>query len=167
MIMSNINPPTLYFPVSLVKLAVMSFCTLGLYQLYWFSRNWDIIKDRDHSAIKPSWRAILSFFYCYPLLKNIQATAATQEIWRTLSPLPLTAAWIATSILSMFPDYYGISTALLIALILHIQRAINDINIAHNPRHNPNVNFSRKNIAIIIIGGITNTLIITSIFFSA
>jgi hypothetical protein len=34
-----VSPP-MYFPVSRLKLAVMSTCTLGIYELYWFYKNW-------------------------------------------------------------------------------------------------------------------------------
>jgi hypothetical protein len=36
-----------YFAVSLLKLTVMSVCTFGIYELYWFYKNWRLIMERE------------------------------------------------------------------------------------------------------------------------
>ena len=40
------NTP-LYFPVSNTKLVLLSVCTLGLYEFYWFYKNWALVKERE------------------------------------------------------------------------------------------------------------------------
>jgi len=55
----------IFSPVSKTKLAVMSICTLGMYDLYWFYKNWGLVKDRNNLEIKPFWRAFFAFFYCH------------------------------------------------------------------------------------------------------
>lgn len=49
-----------YFPVSAVKLGVMSVFTFGIYQLYWFYKTWSQIKTRDDSEIWPIVRAVFA-----------------------------------------------------------------------------------------------------------
>lgn len=34
-----------FFTASTLKLVLMSVCTLGLYELYWFYKNWVLIKS--------------------------------------------------------------------------------------------------------------------------
>src|SRR5258708_1698326 len=46
----------LFFSVSLLKLLVMSTVTLGLYDLYWFYKNWTFVKERTARDISPFWR---------------------------------------------------------------------------------------------------------------
>jgi len=65
----------LYFPVSVAKLVVMSLVTFGLYEIFWFYKNWQLIKLREHSEIRPFWRAFFAIFYCYTLFKHISLTA--------------------------------------------------------------------------------------------
>ena len=51
----NDNPPPAlphesnephFFPVSGLKLVVMSTVTFGLYEIYWFYQNWWLVKQR-------------------------------------------------------------------------------------------------------------------------
>ena len=49
-----------FFAVSPLKLIVMSTATLGIYELYWFYKNWKLIKQRTESNIMPFWRAFLA-----------------------------------------------------------------------------------------------------------
>jgi hypothetical protein len=43
----------LFFPVSITKFLLLSIGTLGLYEIYWFYKNWGFIKARDRSDISP------------------------------------------------------------------------------------------------------------------
>ncbi len=64
--------PGVYYPISLFKLFFLSLATFGLYQIYWFYRNWAYVKQRDDSAIMPFWRAVFAplwFFQFYQDLK--------------------------------------------------------------------------------------------------
>jgi hypothetical protein len=54
------------FAVSAFKLVIMSVFTLGLYQIYWFYRNWTCIKERDRSRILPALRSIFGIIYHDP-----------------------------------------------------------------------------------------------------
>ena len=57
---SDIIAPPMYFPVSLLKLVIMSTCTFGIYELYWFYRNWCFVRTREAPEIMPFWRAFFS-----------------------------------------------------------------------------------------------------------
>ena len=59
---------TQFFAVSVTKLVVLSFCTLGVYPIYWFYINWKIIKEQEQVHILPFWRAIFSTFLAMWLL---------------------------------------------------------------------------------------------------
>lgn len=64
------KPP--YFAVTTFKFIVLSLCTLGLYEMYWFYQNWHRIKERDGSAIMPAMRSIFSVFFCYQCFDRIR-----------------------------------------------------------------------------------------------
>lgn len=61
-----------YFPVSHVKFAILSMVTLGLYQFYWFYKQWVYVRDRDDSSIMPFFRAIFLPLWFYALYLELK-----------------------------------------------------------------------------------------------
>ena len=61
-----------YYPVSPAKFTALSIVTFGIYQLFWFFKNWEYVRDRDHSNISPLWRAVFSVVWCYPLIEAVR-----------------------------------------------------------------------------------------------
>lgn len=58
---------SLYFPVSLGKLAAMWVGSFGFYGLYWFYRNFKYIKHQENSAIMPVARGLFYGFWYFSL----------------------------------------------------------------------------------------------------
>jgi hypothetical protein len=44
-----------FFAVSPLKLVVLSVCTLGFYQVYWFYKHWVLTPDHDKNARFTGW----------------------------------------------------------------------------------------------------------------
>ena len=63
---------TPYLAVSLLKLAVLSICTLTLYELYWFYRQWRSVKAGEGGGISPFWRAFFAVIFCYALFRRVR-----------------------------------------------------------------------------------------------
>ena len=66
-----------FFAVGKLKLAVLCICTLGLYELYWFYRNWQLVCRRSGL---PGWwnpvlRSFFAIFFCYSLFKRVDREA--------------------------------------------------------------------------------------------
>lgn len=144
----------MYFPVSPVKLMVMSICTLSLYVFYWTYKNWQLIKRRKRKNISPVGRTIFSVYYCYPLFLDVRRTASGNNIHVTLPAGPLAAAWIITALLVVLPEPYWLISYLATIFLLPIQVAANKVNETVTPEHKRNEDFSAVNIATIIIGGL-------------
>ncbi len=66
-----LSPGPLYFPVSLLKLVIMSVVTAGIYEIYWMYKNWALVREREKLDIRPFWRAFFGFFFCYSLFKRV------------------------------------------------------------------------------------------------
>ena len=149
------SPPSpLYFPVSLMKLAVMSICTFGLYQLYWFYKNWSLVREREGLNIAPMLRAYFASFFCYSLFTRIQDTAEAQELRVTLASGFLAAGWIVLTLLIALPDPYWLITFLSVIFLLPVQSVVNDINREVSPKHDAEAGFSRMSMTLAIFGGI-------------
>lgn len=154
----------MYFPVSALKLGVMSICTLGLYQIYWFYKNWHLVKERESSNVMPAMRSFFAYFFCYSLFKKIRDTAESHNIPVSLDASGMAAGWILVSMLWRLPDPYWLVTYANVFFLMHIQSSVNAINQAENPNHDPNSRFSGWNIATIVIGGIIFALAIAGTF---
>jgi hypothetical protein len=117
------------FPVSLLKLTVMSICTFGLYELYWFYENWKLIKQRQRSNIVPFWRAFFAPFFCYQCFDEIREEARKLGLTPLPPAGPLAAGWIITIVLGgRLPDPYWLVTFLAFVFILPVQALANRIN---------------------------------------
>jgi len=69
----DISGAPIYFAVSPLKLVVMSICTMGIYELYWFYKNWVLIKERESLDIKPFLESLLC---TYLLLLFLQKSSS-------------------------------------------------------------------------------------------
>jgi hypothetical protein len=151
-----------YFPVSLIKLSVLSICTFNLYQIVWFHHNWRLIKEREHSKIEPIWRAIFSLVFIYPLLRKINKTAKAANL-PTTTAVGLAAGWILFTLYGLSRDPFWIVSFLSFLFLLPAQRIVNKVNSHSAPNHNPN-RFNGWNIAVAVTGGMLFILAIIGLF---
>ena len=114
-----------YHHVSAVKFIVYSILSFGIYDVFWFYRNWRFIKARDRSGIMPFWRAIFAPLWCYSLMKDVATTAGAGSM-----TIPALAAigYFAVSALAALPDPYWLISLGAFVLLLHPVRLINRIN---------------------------------------
>jgi len=63
----------IYFPVSSSKLVFMWLCTFGIYGCYWFYKNFQYVKSKNSSTIKPFVRGFFCYFWFYSLWTDLQA----------------------------------------------------------------------------------------------
>jgi hypothetical protein len=162
---SDFVSPPMYFPVSVVKLAVMSTFTFGIYELFWFYQNWCMVRDRERSDIVPFGRMLFAPLFCYSLLKKMEATAESQRIRRSIEAGPLAAGWIIFTLLARLPDPYWLISFIAVGYLLPVQAAVNEINRVTSPMHDPNRNFTVWNILGIVIGSLFLALVLIGTFF--
>lgn len=159
----TVSDDIVFFPVSTTKLVVLSIFSFGLYELYWFYKNWVLVKGREKSNISPFWRAFFAFFTCHSLFTRISDEAKSDGI-----PVPapglLAAAWIILTILYRLPDPYSLISMLSFIPLIPTQKAINSINRKAAPDHDGNHKFGAANIAVVVIGGIMLALVIVGTF---
>lgn len=64
------------FVLPLWKLIFMSITTFGLYEIYWFYKNWVAIKISEGSKIHPFLRAFFGNFTAYAMFRRLQVRYA-------------------------------------------------------------------------------------------
>jgi hypothetical protein len=96
-------PKPAYHHVSKIKFVIYSILSLGLYDLWWFYKNWCFIRDRDESRIWPFWRAVFSIIWCYPLAKDIANAHGRANA--TMAGV-VAATFVGLSLAGWLPDLY-------------------------------------------------------------
>lgn len=151
----------IFFSVSPFKLIVMSVCTFGFYDLYWFYKNWNVIKKWDRPYIRPFWRAFFAYFFCFGVFQLIRKHADSQSIHSSYSPIALTIGWIVLSLLTSLPVPFSWISYLAVLFILPAQQTVNSMNHSLVPDQNKNENFTVWNIVVVIVGGIVSLAMIS------
>jgi hypothetical protein len=147
------SEPT-FFPVSLTKLAVMSAVSFGLYEIYWFYKNWQALAQMQNRAISAPVRAVFYPVTAYWLFKPLREHAGKHGAGNSLSPSLLAVAVFLLSLTWRLPDPYWLIGLLTFVPLLPIQSAVNEVNGKLAPGADANATFSGQNIAVIVIGGL-------------
>ncbi len=166
-----------FFSISLGRLAFFSILTLGIYDIFWFAKNWSSIKKAERVDISPVSRAFFTIFYCYSLFKKILLSAKKHGYSNSYSPGILAIIYIILLLLGN-----GLSRIenvnpgldilwLLIAScsfipLLTVQKAINFNNSKIIPDFSLNRKFSTGEIILTAIGVIWFGLITLGVFSS-
>jgi hypothetical protein len=117
-----------YFSVSTPKFILMSICTGGLYEVYWFYKNWVHVKQLENSTIWPFWRAVFARFNAYFLFKRIRQQLKDLEIPTTLLAGPLAVLYFLLYGTWRLPDPYWLVACLTFAPLLVANDAMTEIN---------------------------------------
>lgn len=94
---------TPFYVVSVAKVVVLMFVTVGIYQFYWFWRHWKMQKIATKLDIWPVARAIFSIFFTHNLFGEIDLRLKRERVplswapsmWATLYVVAVLAARIA------------------------------------------------------------------------
>ena len=171
---ATVSPPTAtasahdsapFFAVSVPKLIVLSICTLGLYELFWFYKNWRLVREREDASILPFWRAVFGYFFCYAMFKRVRDFPVQTVANEKLPAGALTAGWIATNLLWKLPDPYWLVCFLSFLFMLPVQVTATPINEAVAPGYDRNERFSWKNWVTVVVGGLVVVLAILATLF--
>ncbi len=116
--------PVYFFTASTTKLIVMTVCTLGVYELYWFYRNWILIRQRTGRSLSPFWRATFAPFWGYALFRDIKKVADENGIENNVWPVVHGLAFLALMMLGFVPAYSYLCFLAVLALIPANQAAV-------------------------------------------
>jgi hypothetical protein len=136
-----------FFGISLSRLVLLSFLTVGFYIIYWFYRNWVAVKKAEQSNIWPFWRAFFSIFFGYSLFKRINQSIKSHSPKRKFSPSFLAFLYILFFSLQKF----GLIFFDLIPLTF-VQKAINFNNKQIDPNYKPIKTFALGEKLLIVLG---------------
>jgi len=166
-----------YFSIPPKRLAILSILTLGIYEIFWFYKNWEAIKKAEQQKISPLGRAIFTVFYCHGFFKKVLQSAKKHGYGDSYSPGILATVYIILLLvgngLSRIENTtFGLDILWLIIAIssfiplLYIQKAINFNNSKIVQNFDRNRKFSKGEIILTIIGVIWFGLVVLGTFSS-
>lgn len=153
-----------FFAVGIFKLVLMSVCTFGVYDLYWFYKNWQRVKAREGTGISPFWRAFFAVLFCYQCFTHVRDYDAPSLESGELMAGPLAAGWIILTVLWRLPDPYWLICYLAFVFLIPVQRRANAINDAVEPAHDRNTRLTWLNWVGVVLGGVMLLLILAGTF---
>ena len=146
------SPQPIFFPVSLWKLGLLSVCTVGLYQVYWFYWNWRLIKQRERRKISPPWRSLIAVLFALPLFRRIWREASSGATHKALF-LAAFAVWFTLTLVVYAPLPWAVLSLASVLPLLPVQAVANAVNARAAPGHDPNSRFRGWNIVALAVGG--------------
>jgi hypothetical protein len=157
------HSPT-FFPVATHKFVVLSICTFGLYELYWFYKNWQWVKESQHSNLSPFWRAFFAPLWAYQQFRHVQEQAKAERVLTKWNSGILALFYFVLMVTWRLPDPLWLISMGSFIPLMPVQQTINRINRLHSGSTHINSSYSGWNIALIIVGGILVLLAILSTF---
>ena len=153
-----------FFTTSTFKLSLMSICTFGIYELYWFYKNWVLIKERTGQSIEPFWRAFFSPLWAYSCFKHIRKLANENNIPESLTIGHLAFFYFIFQGLWRLPDPFWLVSLFSFTFILPVNSIALSINNRLVSDFKNNENFSGWNWVIVVLGGLLLVLILIGTF---
>lgn len=143
-----------FFAPSTLKFFLMSACTIGIYELYWFYKNWVLIKARANKGIMPFWRAFFAPLWAYSCFKYVKLAANEKGV-----PAPsliglLALFYFILQSLWRLPNPYWLASILSFVPLLPMNAAALEINKKIGAIGSENSKFTPWNWVALVGGGL-------------
>ncbi len=155
-----------YYTLTPLKLTLLSICTYSIYEIYWFYKNWSIIKEKIDGNFKAYARAIIAPLTAFSFFKNIERDAKRKNIYFPYKPILLWIPYLAFSFLYKLPDPYWMICLFSFVPLLMIQKIMIKLNILEGFDGVTKNKLGISGIVIIIIGGIILILALLGTFLN-
>jgi hypothetical protein len=149
-----------WFLVGAVKLAVMMVVTFGLYQIYWFYKQWDRVRDAgDHVA--PAPRSLFSLIFCYSLFRRIIDSTHAVGVATSLSAWLLAVGFIVPSLMWRADGLVAFLGFLAIVPLVAAQRIATAVALGQGSTEDRNTRLTLLNWAgVVVMGGLFVLLVL-------
>jgi hypothetical protein len=143
-----------YFSVSTPKFILMAICTFGVYELYWFYKNWAHVKQLENTNIWPFWRAVFARLNAYFLFKRVRQQVKDLGISKTLPAGPLSILYFLLAGTMRLPDPYWLVALMTFAPLLVVNEAMIEINKKSVANFQQNNRIQGWNWLAVVLGGL-------------
>lgn len=113
-----------FYPISLLKFVLLSLVTLGLYNIYWFHKNWQYYRDKYNEKVWPFWRAVFGVIWFYSLLTKIRKEGKDQDVINGKLVILLPILYFFLSLVGIITDHVWLALIWVILCILPLPAVI-------------------------------------------
>lgn len=149
-------------PLAIHKLVLLSLCTIGLYQVFWFYRNWTRVRERTGRNLSPFWRAFFAPIWSYSLFDEVADQARAAQVRVAWSPMVHALAFFLLSAFWRLPGQWSLLCFLSVLPLVPVQLTINQMAALRGVR--PDDTFDRRHVTVVVIGGILVVLAVIGAF---
>lgn len=142
-----------FFDVSVAKLIVMSIFTFGIYQAYWFYRNWQLAKERGDD-VWPLARALFSPLFAFALFKEIQSTGRSAGVVAVTNASGLAWMYFLLQLTWRLPAPFGLIGVATVLPLVAVQRDVARVHQVLGFDPHVNDRFTWKNVIGIVVGSV-------------
>lgn len=142
------------------QLIILSILTCGLYDIYWFYRNWKHFKVHHKLNISPTWRTVglliplVGLVQTHRQLKYIRHLAKEAGIEKSFSPRMILISLMIFNLLSLLPVPYWFLSLFSVWPLTVVQRVLNSYWEKEQHGIPSRTKLSKWEIAIVMMGGI-------------
>ncbi|MDO8657590.1 MAG: hypothetical protein Q7K55_02520 [Candidatus Levybacteria bacterium] len=150
------SPSTSGVPYAMTntKLIMLTILTLGLYEIYWFYKQWRYVKQAKDLNVTPWARGLFSPLFAYPLFKHIFELARKAGERHTPSAGWLAVAYFVLMMVGRAEGWVWMISLASFWPLLPVQSRVNMLWSKENPKGELKTHFSTKEVIVMIIGGI-------------
>lgn len=123
-----------FFATSQAKLAIMSVATFGIYDIWWFYKNWVAVRTRTGRKVWAGWRALFAPFFSFSLFYELETEAKTAGLQARFAPALCGAAFFVLSAMSRLPDPYWVVSIFAFVPIMPANAVAQRLNASLAPR---------------------------------
>lgn len=153
-----------YYCVSARKFTILSLVTFGFYELFWFYKNWKLVKTISGREISPFWRAVFAPLFCYSFASTVNSTAKSLNITQKTSPVAIAVIYFFLVALNRLPDPFWLICLFSFAPLIPIVLQIQTIHEMIRPGFESLVGWGRGSYATLMVGGTLTALIVMGSF---
>lgn len=153
-----------FFAVSLLKLAVMSTISFGMYDVFWFYEQWAAVKRRTGEDMWLWARAIFSVFFVSSLGREIAGDSETAGVPVSIRPTQIAILYFILCFAWRLPEPLYLIGFLNVVPLMLLQRQINLLHATVAPGLPRNARFTWLNWIGIAIGSLFLVALVAGLF---
>lgn len=151
---------------------LLSVLTLGIYDVYWYYRNWKYLAEFKKLDISPGWRTaglfvpILNLFLIYGAHKDYRDLIKEEGLNREIYPGLIIVVIIIAGLITNLPDPFWLISFLATIPLAIVQGILNELWRKVQPELIHKTNFRGRQIFLMVFGAIIWFFMIVGIFIS-
>jgi hypothetical protein len=154
-------PDDMLYPVSIRKMVVMCLFTFGIYELFWFYRNWSRIRARGKN-VWPFWRMFFAPIWAFSLFEQVMDDAHAAGVEYSWHSVVLAIAFFVLSGSWRLPDPWSALSLIAFTPLIPVQQTINAVAARRGVRIDDAL--APWQIAVVVIGSFLLLLVLIGIF---